>query len=262
MADQMQASIHRSVHGAVVVLALNAVARRNALSLELRAALEPALAGAMADPSCRVVVLTGEGDHFCAGGDIAGMEGLDAIASRHRLAGAHRIIRMMVEGEKPVIAAVEGYAVGAGLSLVAACDIVVAARTARFACSFNRLGLVPDFGAAFTLPMRVGAGRARQIMLTGDAFDAELAERWGLVEVLTEAGGARAAALALAERIADEAAPLSNAFAKRLLARMPGSLDDVLNAEADAQAILYTSRDFAEGRSAFLSKRKARFAGR
>ena len=247
--------------GAVAIVSLNAPARRNALSLDLRAVLEEELATCLGEPGCRAVVLTGEGEHFCAGGDIVGMEGLDAISGRRRLDSAHRIVRMLVAGEKPVVAAVEGYAVGAGLSLALACDIVVASRAAKFACSFNRLGLAPDFGLAFTLPMRVGMGRARHIMLCGDTFDAETAERWGMVEAVCEPGGALAAATALALRMADQAAPLSNAFSKRLLARMPGSLDDVLRAEADSQAVLYGSRDFAEGRAAFLGKRKPDFRG-
>ncbi|WP_375458223.1 enoyl-CoA hydratase/isomerase family protein [uncultured Enterovirga sp.] len=262
MSDIEPELVLRTDDGPVTTLSLNAVARRNALSLELRAALERTLRGAMADPDCRAIVLTGEGDHFCAGGDIVAMAGLDAISGRNRLTSAHDIVRLLVEGEKPVVAAIEGYAVGAGLSLAAACDIVVAGRSARFACSFNRLGLVPDFGIAFTLPMRVGMGRARRIMLAADTFDAEAAERWGLVDQVAEAGEARRVAVALASRIAADAAPLSNAYAKRLLARMPGTLDDVLRAEADAQSILYASRDFAEGRAAFLGKRKPSFEGR
>lgn len=246
----------------VATLALNAPAKRNALSLDLRDALADALGAAMKDPEIRVVVLTGEGSHFCAGGDIGGMKGANPVFGRFRLESAHRIIRTIVEGEKPVVAAVEGFAVGAGLSLAAACDIVVASRTARFACSFNRLGLVPDFGAAFLLPMRVGIGRARRIMLTGDTFGAEEAERWGLAEDLAPEGEALAAATALARRIATEAAPLSNAFAKRLLARLPASLDEILKAEADSQSALYASEDFAEGRAAFLAKRTPRFEGR
>lgn len=252
----------RDQDAAVVTLTMNAVSRRNALSLDLRAELDRAMTDAMADPSCRVIVLTGRGGHFSAGGDISGMGGVDAISGRRRLDGAHRILRTMITGEKPVIAAVEGFAVGAGLSLAAAADIVVAARTAKFACSFNRLGLVPDIGAAFTLPLRLGMGRARYVMLTGDTFDAETAERWGLVETLAEEGGALPSARELAQRLATQTAPLSNAFTKRLLARMPGSLEDLLRAEADSQAALYTSEDFAAGRAAFLEKRKPVFEGR
>lgn len=257
-----ESAIIRTDQGGVTVLKLNAPARRNAVSMAIRDALDRELMSAMADPACRAIVLAGEGEHFSAGGDIGGMEGLDALSARERLTGAHRIIRTMVQGEKPVIAAVEGYAVGAGLSLVAACDIVVAAKTAKFACSFNRIGLVVDFGGAWTLTNRVGMGRARQIILTGDTFDAETAERWGLVEILTEGGGAVAAATALGSRMATETAPLANTYAKRLLARLPASLDAMLMAEADSQGALFTSADFAEGRAAFQGKRRPKFEGR
>jgi enoyl-CoA hydratase/carnithine racemase len=255
-------TVERNDVGAVAVLTLAYPERRNALSLDLRAALEAALVAALADPAVRAIVLTGKGDHFCAGGDISGMEGLDALGGRKRLASAQRITRLLVEGEKPIVAAVEGFAVGAGLSLVAACDIVVAARTAKFACSFNRLGLVPDFGVSWTLPQRVGSGRARLIMLGGDTFDAETAERWGLVEILTGPGTALAEATRYAQHLAADTAPLSNGFAKALLARMPTSLEALLKAEADLQAILFGTADFAEGRSAFLAKRRPAFEGR
>ena len=246
----------------VTTLTLNAVARRNALSIPLRDALLAEIEGAMRAPECRVIVLTGAGDHFCSGGDISGMDSANAINARSRFDSAHKVITHMVEGEKPVIAAVEGYAVGAGLSLAIAADIVVAAKTAKFSCSFNRIGLVPDLGLAYTLPMRAGMGRARDIMLTGDMFDAETAERWGLVERLAEPGQALADATALAGRIAATTAPLSNLYTKRMLSRMPGSFADVLRAEADTQGGLYTSRDHAEGREAFLAKRKPSFEGR
>lgn len=251
-----------SSDGGVTTLSLNAVARRNALSIPLRDALLAAMEAAMRDDACRALVLTGEGDHFCSGGDISGMDSANAINARSRFDSAHRMIQLMVEGPKPVIAAVEGYAVGAGLSLAIAADIVVASRSAKFSCSFNRVGLVPDLALAFTLPMRAGMGRARHIMLTGDMFDAETAAGWGLVEEVSEPGSALADAKALAGRIATTTAPLSNLYIKRMLARVPGSLADILRAEANSQGTLYTSRDHAEGRTAFLEKRKPRFEGR
>lgn len=248
--------------GGVVTLTLNAVARRNALSVAMRDDLAAAMDAAMRDPACRAIVLTGRGEHFCSGGDISGMDSANAINARSRFDSAHRVVTMMVEGEKPVIAAVEGYAVGAGLSIAIAADIVIASRAAKFSCSFNRIGLVPDLGIAYTLPMRVGMGRARHIMISGDMIDAETAERWGLVEVLADPGHALTDATTLAQRLATTTAPLSNLYTKRLLSRMPGKLADVLRAEADSQGTLYTSRDHAEGREAFLGKRKPVFEGR
>jgi 2-(1,2-epoxy-1,2-dihydrophenyl)acetyl-CoA isomerase len=247
--------------GPVLVLTMNAPERRNALSVPLRAALIDAVTAAMADPEIRAIVLTGAAGNFSSGGDISGMDGVTGLGGRERLTFVHRLIRLLVAGEKPVIAAIEGYAVGAGLSLAAACDIVVAARDARFACSFNKLGLMPDLGAVWTLPLRMGFGRARYIMLRGHTFGADAAERWGLVEEISEPGQALADATALAQELATRA-PLSNGFTKALLARMPRDLDEMLRAEADAQGVLFTSADFDEGRRAFLEKRKAEFAGR
>lgn len=255
------ALIGRERHDAVLVLRLRNAARRNALSLQLRAELIDALEQGMAEASVRVIVLTGDGGHFCSGGDIASMEGVDGLGGRERMRRAQRLVRLITQGEKPVIAAVEGHAAGAGMSLAAACDIVVAARDARFACTFNRIGLAPDLGAAWTLPLRIGMGRARLLMLSGRTIDAVTAERYGLVELVSAPGESLEAAMALAREMSTTA-PLSNAFAKALLARMPADLDAVLQAEADAQGLLYATADFAEGRDAFLAKRQPRFTGR
>jgi len=247
--------------GAVLILTLNYPERRNALSLPLRAALIEALTSAMADEGCRAIVIHGSEGNFSSGGDISSMEGLTGVGGRERLKSVHRLIHLMITGEKPVIAAVEGYAFGAGLSLAAACDIVVASREAKFACSFNKIGLMPDLGAGWTLPLRMGLGRAKHIMLRGQTFGAEDAERWGLAEVLCEPGQALAEAVAIGQELA-AVSPLSLGFTKALLSRMPRDLDEMLRAEADAQAVLFTSADFDEGRRAFMEKRKPGFEGR
>lgn len=247
--------------GAVAIVTLDYPQRRNALSLPVREALHDALAEVLADDACRVIVLTGAGGCFCSGGDISGMEGVEPVAGRQRLRRIHRVVRQIMDSEKPVIAAVEGWAAGAGISLAAACDIVVAASDARFVCSFNKIGLMPDLGAAYSLTQRMGAGRARYMMMSGETFTAEAAERMGLVEVVSEPGAALAAAIALAGRMATTA-PLANAMTKALVARMPASLDDMLKAEVEAQAVLFSSEDFAEGRAAFMDKRPPVFKGR
>lgn len=246
--------------GAVVILTISYPEKRNAFALGVRAALRERLEEAMANETCRVIVLTGEGAHFCSGGDITSFEGITSVSGRVRIQRLAGLARLIVRGEKPVIAAVEGHAAGAGLCLAAACDIVVASREAKFSCTFNKIGLMPDFGGLWAVPQRMGLGRAKMLMMSGRVLDAETAERQGLVEQITAPGEALKDGIALANEIA-AAAPLSIAFTKAALGQHPRSLDDVLAAEADAQGILFGSADFDEGRRAFLEKRTPRFKG-
>jgi enoyl-CoA hydratase/carnithine racemase len=247
--------------GPVAILTLSYPERRNALSLVLRAVLLDALQAAMADDTCRAVVITGEGDHFCSGGDISSFDGVTPASGRLRMQRVHQVVRLIVRGEKPVIAAVEGHAAGAGLCLAAACDMVVASKTATFSCTFNKIGLFPDLGGAWTIPLRMGLGKAKMLMMGGRRLDGLEAERQGLVDQLAEPGQALKDALALAHDVS-KSAPLSNGLVKAVLSRGPASLEEVMAAEADAQGVLYGTDDFQEGRRAFLEKRSPRFNGR
>lgn len=247
--------------GPVRIVRLNYPAKRNALSLELRAALMAAMQAAMDDTGVRALVLTGSGGAFCAGGDISSMQNVAGVGGRDRLANLHRLVRLLAAGPKPVIAAVEGYAYGAGMSLALLCDQVVTARDAKFCCSFGKVGLMPDMAALWTVPQRVNAGWAKRLMMLAEEVDGETAHRIGLADHLAEPGQALAAALAVAERFA-AAAPLPLAYTKAALARGPQPLEAVLAQEADGQALLFNSEDFAEGRDAFLGKRKPVFRGR
>jgi len=247
--------------GAIRLIRLNYPARRNALSLDLRAALTAAVAAAMDDDGVRALVLTGSGGAFCAGGDISTMQNVAGVGGRQRLANLHRLVRLLAAGPKPVVAAVEGYAYGAGMSLALLCDQVVAAADAKFCCSFGKVGLMPDMAALWTVPQRVGAGWARRLLMLAEEIDGATAGRIGLADQVTGPGAALDAALQLAGRFAD-AAPLPQAFIKAALARGPQPLETLLAQEADGQALLFNSADFAEGRDAFLQKRRPVFTGR
>ncbi|MET0181409.1 MAG: enoyl-CoA hydratase/isomerase family protein [Caulobacterales bacterium] len=247
--------------GSLAILTLSYPERRNALSLALREVLFDEMQHAMADESVRVIIVTGEGGNFCSGGDISSFEGVTPASGRVRMQRIHRVVRLMINGPKPVIAAVEGHAVGAGLCVAAACDIVVAARNARLSCTFNRIGLLPDFGGMWTLPLRMGVGRAKMMMMSGRTIDGEAGERVGLVDLVSEPGAALEDAKALARDIA-KGAPLSNEFVKAAMARGPASLEAMLAIEADAQGVLYGTEDLQEGRQAFLAKRPPEFKGK
>ena len=244
--------------GATAVLTLDQPARRNALAMQMRQALADALDRIEADAAIRAIVLTGAGGTFCAGGDISGMDAADLAAGRERFRLTHRLVRLLIKGSKPVLAAVEGWCVGAGLSLAMCCDTVIAAGDARFAAGFGKVGLVADLGLLHTLPARIGQGRARQVFLYGDTMDAISAERIGIVDDLVPPGTALTATLDRARRFAD-AAPLPLALTRQYLA---AGLDAALDWERETQSALFMTADHAEGKAAFLGKRPPRFSGR
>lgn len=244
--------------GAVAILTMDYPARRNALAMPMRAALADALERIEADAAVRAVVLTGAGGIFSAGGDISTMNAADFAAGRERFRTTHRLVRIMVKGSKPLIAAVEGFAVGAGLSLALCCDTVVAAEGAQFAAGFGRLGLIPDLGMLHTLPLRVGQGRARQIMLYGERVAARTALEIGIADHLVPQGAALEHALQRA-RVFEAGAPLPVAMVRQYLAR---GLDEALEWERDVQSALFLTDDHKEGKAAFLAKRAPGFSGR
>lgn len=246
--------------GATALVWINDPKRRNPLSMALRPALIQAMADAQADPEVRAVVLAGAGGCFSAGGDISTMKGITAASGRARLQDVHRLVKIVQGGTRPVIAAVEGYAVGAGLSIAAMCDMVVASSEAKFSLPFGKLGLMPDLGVFHTLPARIGMGRTKLLAMTGRTIDAQTAADWGIVEEICAPGEAVEKALAMAEEVA-RCAPLSVATSKQTLARGPMSLDDMLSAEADTQALLFCTDDVKEGVAAFLEKRRPDFKG-
>lgn len=248
----------------IAVLTLNAPKLRNAISLEMRETLLRHMRDAANDGAVRAIVLTGAGEHFCSGGQLQQANGAapepDAQRTRRNIAILQDIVRLLSAGPKPTVAAVEGCAYGAGLSLAMACDVVVAGEGARFCASFGRIGLMADAGLIWSLPQRVGPARAREIMLTGRVVDALEAGASGLANRVVATGTALDVALEVAGGFAG-IAPLAIASMKRVLARGPNSLEDVLHAESDAQPVLALSQDYVEGRAAFKEKRPPVFRG-
>lgn len=245
----------------VAVVTISRPERRNALGWATWTELEEALAEVDADPEIGAVVLTGEGVGFSAGGDLRSLRpsGTGATAGAARLALAHRAVLALHGCGKPTVAAVEGFAVGAGWSLVLACDLVVAAEGAFFAAPFLRRGLLPDAGAGWFLPRAVGHHRSVELLFLGDRLPAERAAELGLVNHLVPPGDSLERALDLASRLAD-GPPNALALAKRLLrSGQAPSLESYLEAELLAVALNSHGSEVAEGRSAFLERRQPRF---
>ncbi|MDT7953506.1 MAG: enoyl-CoA hydratase-related protein [Acetobacteraceae bacterium] len=244
--------------GATAVLTLDYPERRNALAMPMRAALIEAFEAFEGDLGVRAVVMTGGGGTFCAGGDISGMNSADLLAGRERFRTTHKLVRLLIKSRLPIVAAIEGFAVGAGLSLALCCDTVVAAADAKLAAGFGRVGLVADLGLLHTLPARVGQGRARQVLLYGEQMTGEAAERIGLVDHVVPKGEALATAMERA-RLFAAAAPLPVALTKQYLA---AGLDAALDWEREVQSSLFMTADHVEGRTAFMEKRAPVFTGR
>ncbi|MDR5777176.1 MULTISPECIES: enoyl-CoA hydratase/isomerase family protein [unclassified Caballeronia] len=245
--------------GVIGIVKLNSPALRNAINRKMREELTVRLRALNEDPACRAIVLTGTGKHFSAGADLKGFNEDSISHCRSRLRnGPGPLLREMVTGPKPLIAAVEGYAYGAGMALAAACDYVVVSSDARFCCAFTRVALIPDLGLFFTLPQRVGAARAKRLILSADEVDAAEAEKVGLVDRVVEPGTALEAARAIAKQFS-EGPPLATEFVKHAFS---DGLEDYLRTEVDLQSVAMMSEDFREGIRSFYEKRRPVFIGR
>lgn len=248
--------------GAVLVLTHNNPAVRNALSPEFYAALTAALQQAAADDSVGAVVLTGAGGMFCSGGDLRQLikrRELPEAERRQRLEGLHDLIRTLRDCPKPVVAAVEGAAAGAGLSIALACDLLVSARDAVYSVAYVKVGLTPDGGATAFLAEFVSRQVLTELCLTGERITGERLHALGAVNRLTDAGDALAQAVHLARQVAD--GPLqANAAIKALCRSAPqATLEQQLDLEAQHMVRAQGGAESLEGIGAFLDKRKPDF---
>ncbi len=246
--------------GAIRIVVLDRPERRNPIDLEIRPVLSGLFEEADADPAVRAVVLAGRDGAFCSGGDLDTMYRMGREVSGPRLTAAQRIVRAIAGGTTPVVAAVTGDAVAAGLGLALACDQVVASSAARFSASFTGVGLGADLGLSWSLPRRVGLERAKQMMMTTGLFDADQALRLGVVDELAAPDQVLEQALARARRLAD-GPPRSLGLLKRLFADPSPDLVTALDREIELQGELMDTADYAEGIAAFVERRRPRFTG-
>lgn len=255
----LQVQIERGV----ATLTMSRPAARNALSTEMKAAFEVAVPRLAADPAVRAVVLTGAGGAFCAGGDLRGMQAvraqMDVQGWRKRMTDVHPWVRGLVELDKPLIAAVDGVAYGAGFSLALMADFVVASPRARFCMSFMKVGLVPDFAAMYTLPRVVGVQRARELLLSAREVGAEEALKLGIVMEVLPADGLMARAQALAHSFTGASALAVSLVKRELGMSLATDLQTSLAAEGDHQALCFQSAYHVDAVNQFLDKQPAAF---
>ncbi|WP_088918647.1 enoyl-CoA hydratase/isomerase family protein [Granulosicoccus antarcticus] len=237
---------------------LNYPSGRNALAPGVKSDLIAHLEKTTLDPKCRAIVITGAESTFSAGGDVKGMKDSNITKSVERLTDLQHIVRLIATAKKPMIAAVEGNAAGGGMSIAAACDVVIAAEDAKFSGAATKIGLIPDMGAVWFLRARMGVGAARYFLMTGNVLSAAEAAHLGLVEKVVANGTALSVAQSQAAKFA-AASATALCYTKAAFQHSPSELEDALAFELASQEICFNSIDFQEGKAAFLEKRAPNF---
>lgn len=244
----------------VALIRINRPEARNALNLEVRRLIAQHLTAYGEDKSVRCVILTGNEKSFAAGADIKEMANAGSIEMLQR--GIHKLWRATASCPKPVIAAVNGFALGGGCEIAMCCDIIIAGESARFGQPEVKIGIIPGGGGTQRLPRAVGKYKAMRYLLTGDLFSAKEAYDMGLVSEVVPDAEVEKRAIAMAQQIA-ELPPLAIELTKDAVLRgMDSALEPGLALEAKSIQVLFSSEDQKEGMAAFIEKRKPNFQGR
>nr|WP_245248045.1 enoyl-CoA hydratase/isomerase family protein [Tianweitania sediminis] len=251
--------IERHPRGIVRVV-MNHAEARNAMGEALRGELLPTFIDLLNAPDCRVIIIASGLKDFSVGGDLSRMDELsDPKAARARMAAAHRLARLLLTADKPMIAEFRGYAMGAGAGLALCCDTVVMGESAAMGFPFPKVGLVPDFGIASTLVRRIGEARTRQALLYARTYKAVDALAAGLADEVTADDALATRAMELAMELA-ELPSHALALTKHMLGHN-ADIEAALDLELTSQVACFTGEDFREGVAAFKEKRKPLFDG-
>ena len=254
------------VEQGVMTLTLNRPERLNSFNDVMHQQLAECLKQAERDDTVRCLLITGAGRGFCAGQDLNDRN-VDPNGPAPDLGMSverfyNPLVRRLAKLPKPVIAAVNGVAAGAGATLALGCDMVIAARSANFVMAFSKLGLVPDCGGTWLLPRTAGRARAMGLALLGDKMSAEQAQQWGMIWQVVDDAELADTSLTLARHLATQPTYGLGLIKQALLASETHTLDQQLDMERDFQRMAGRSDDYREGVSAFLAKRPPQFSGK
>lgn len=266
--DRPKGEVHVERDGEVLRLRIDRTHVRNALDQASLEMMADEVQDTINDDTTRVIVLTAEGDHFCAGIDLpsANVKGDRRPRTGHVErgidVGAHRLIRGLWRCRLPVVAAVRGHAAGLGCQLALACDFVLASPTARFSEPFVKRGLTPDSGGTFLLPRLVGLARAKTMLLLGEVIDGAQAANWGMVHRLIDDAKLDDAAESLVQRLAGMPTVAIGLSKDLIHSSLEHTFEQALADEARTEELPIRSADFKEGLAAFMDKRDPEFEGR
>ena len=262
----MHENIDITEDSGVTTITLNRPEKLNALAGHMRRDLAEALETAGSERNVHVVVITGAGRAFCAGGDVTAMaemmERHDADEFSRLLGSARRVVTAIRQMTKPVIASINGPAFGAGFNLALACDLRIASTNATFSQSFAKVGLHPDWGGSYFLPRLVTPNKACEMFFLGDTIDATEAHRLGILNFVVPPDQLEAETRKLAERLRKAPAVALAAAKQAVYLSQAAELEEMLRFETEAQMRCFESHDGAEGVRAFLEKRPPKFTGR
>ncbi|WP_282605973.1 oxepin-CoA hydrolase, alternative type [Pelagibius sp. Alg239-R121] len=254
--------IETKKEGAVLVVINSAPETRNALTPDFYSGFRELLETAHDDPSVAAIVLTGAGNFFCSGGNVAGLKARTSMNEAERRQGIdklHGMISAMRACPKPIVAAIEGGAAGAGVSMALACDMIVAAKDAYFSVAYVKIGLTPDGGATAFLARSLPRQLVNELCLTGDRVNVQRLHDLGMINRIVEAGEALDAAEEIAHRLASGPGQSMARIKSLVDAGATNDLETQLDLEAQSMAASFGTPEGAEGIAAFLEKRKANF---
>lgn len=248
-----------NLKGSVLSLQLNRPESLNAFSPEMMLQLKKEIVTAAENPDVGAIILSGAGRSFSAGGDVKTMGQADPVETYEHIGKLNELVLAMRELEKPIIAAVHGFAAGAAFNLALACDLILAADDSKFVMSFSQVGLISDGGGLYFLPRLIGPYRAKELFFTGEPITAAQAHDWGIVNRLYPLEQLEQEAGKLAERLANGPTRAYGLLKKITDQSATSSLPEILEQERITQAMLVTTTDHLEGVSAFKEKRKPVF---
>ena len=246
--------------GATTILTLNRPQQLNPIGLAMRYELMDRMREAIEDISCRTIVITGAGGNFTAGGNVKEMKQHSLDEGRKRASYLANMFKMFIDCPKPVISAIEGNCMGMGVSIVGASDFAIAADNARFSLAFIKVNLMPDLGATWSLPRKMGYRKTMELAATGDHFTAAQALEYNLLNSLTQPGQSLEKALVLADKL-NSNPPAAFAMLKRALNGAADTIESTIANETESCGFLNSMQDHGEAAAAFKEKRKPVFKG-